>query len=132
GVTHARGAQGRRARRRGRGGRRRGAGRRHRARGPGGGVRARRHAHRELIELALGRGAPGDARWMTMSAPRVTVTGATGLIGSAVLAALRDRDAHVTVLSRDPARALARLGARGLAPAAAGPRAPATRPPAAP
>ena len=51
-----------------------------------------------------------------MRAPRVTVTGATGLIGSAVLAALRERDAHVTVLSRDPARALARLGADGRAP----------------
>jgi len=56
---------------------------------------------------------------MTMSAPRVTVTGATGLIGSAVLTALRDRDAQVTVLSRDPARALARLGADGWAPAEA-------------
>src|SRR5262249_26292140 len=119
GVTHARGAQGRRARRRGRGGRRRGAGHRHRAGGPGGGVRARRHAHRELIELALGRGAPGDARWMTMSALRVTVTGATGLIGSALLAALRERDAQVTVLSRDPARARARLGADGRTPSEA-------------
>jgi uncharacterized protein (TIGR01777 family) len=56
---------------------------------------------------------------MTMSARRVTVTGATGLIGSTLLAALRDRDAHVTVLSRDPARALARLGAERRAPAEA-------------
>ena len=56
---------------------------------------------------------------MTMSALRVTVTGATGLIGSTLLAALRDRDAHVTVLSRDPARALARLGAERRAPAEA-------------
>jgi uncharacterized protein (TIGR01777 family) len=52
---------------------------------------------------------------MTMSALRVTLTGATGLIGSALLATLRERDAHVTVLSRDPARALARLGADGQA-----------------
>ena len=54
-----------------------------------------------------------------MSALRVTVTGATGLIGSALLAALRERDAHVTVLSRDPERALATLGAGGRAPAEA-------------
>jgi uncharacterized protein len=40
----------------------------------------------------------------------VTVTGATGLIGSALVAALREREAHVTVLSRDPARVNARLG----------------------
>jgi len=52
-----------------------------------------------------------------VSALRVTVTGATGLIGSALLAALRERDAHVTVLSRDPERALATLGAGGRAPA---------------
>jgi len=44
-----------------------------------------------------------------MSARRVTVTGATGLIGSALLAALRAREAQVTVLSRDPARIRARL-----------------------
>jgi uncharacterized protein len=50
---------------------------------------------------------------------RVAVTGATGLIGSALLAALSERDAHVTVLSRDPARALARLGADARAPAEA-------------
>jgi len=54
-----------------------------------------------------------------VSALRVTVTGATGLIGSALLAALRERDAHVTVLSRDPERALATLGAGGRAPAEA-------------
>lgn len=40
----------------------------------------------------------------------MTVTGATGLIGSALVAALREREAHVTVLSRDPARVDARLG----------------------
>jgi uncharacterized protein len=51
-----------------------------------------------------------------VSALRVTVTGATGLIGSALLAALRDRGAQVTVLTRDPARARARLGAAGAAP----------------
>jgi len=40
---------------------------------------------------------------------RVTVTGATGLIGPAVVAHLRTRDAQVTVLSRDPERARAKL-----------------------
>jgi uncharacterized protein (TIGR01777 family) len=45
-----------------------------------------------------------------MSALRVTVTGATGLIGRRLVAALLDRGAQVTVLSRDPARARAKLG----------------------
>jgi uncharacterized protein len=40
---------------------------------------------------------------------RVTVTGATGLIGPRVVAALRARGDEVTVLSRDPERALSRL-----------------------
>jgi uncharacterized protein (TIGR01777 family) len=40
---------------------------------------------------------------------RVTVTGATGLIGTAVVAALADRGDEVTVLSRDPERASSRL-----------------------
>jgi uncharacterized protein len=40
---------------------------------------------------------------------RVTVTGATGLIGPALVAHLRARDAQVTVLSRDPERAQAKL-----------------------
>jgi len=44
-----------------------------------------------------------------VSALRVTVTGATGLIGPALIAALRQRGAHVTVLSRDPDRASKRL-----------------------
>ncbi|HEY7952671.1 MAG TPA: TIGR01777 family oxidoreductase [Solirubrobacteraceae bacterium] len=39
----------------------------------------------------------------------MTVTGATGLIGPALVAHLRARDAQVTVLSRDPERALAKL-----------------------
>ncbi len=43
------------------------------------------------------------------AALRVTVTGATGLIGASLVAALRERDAEVTVLTRDPARAQARL-----------------------
>jgi len=47
---------------------------------------------------------------------RVTITGATGLIGRALIAALQDRGAQVTVLSRDPAPASARLRAAGLAP----------------
>jgi uncharacterized protein (TIGR01777 family) len=45
-----------------------------------------------------------------VSALRVTVTGATGLIGRQLVAALRAQGAHVTVLSRDPARARAQLG----------------------
>jgi uncharacterized protein len=40
---------------------------------------------------------------------RVTVTGATGLIGTTLLAELRARGAEVTVLSRDPERARAAL-----------------------
>lgn len=40
---------------------------------------------------------------------RVTVTGATGLIGPRLVAALRDRGDEVTVLSRDPERAGAAL-----------------------
>jgi uncharacterized protein (TIGR01777 family) len=40
---------------------------------------------------------------------RVTVTGATGLIGPRVVAALRARGDEVTVLSRDPGRARRRL-----------------------
>ncbi|MGH2903956.1 MAG: TIGR01777 family oxidoreductase [Solirubrobacteraceae bacterium] len=41
---------------------------------------------------------------------RVTVTGASGLIGSALVAELRGRGAQVTVLSRDPSRAREALG----------------------
>ncbi|HEV3285082.1 MAG TPA: TIGR01777 family oxidoreductase [Solirubrobacteraceae bacterium] len=44
-----------------------------------------------------------------MSALRVTVTGATGLIGRTLLPALHARDAEVTVLSRDPGRSRAAL-----------------------
>jgi uncharacterized protein len=52
---------------------------------------------------------------------RLCVTGATGVIGRRLLAALRDSGAaeEVTVLSRDPLRASARLGAIGAAPARA-------------
>jgi uncharacterized protein (TIGR01777 family) len=45
-----------------------------------------------------------------MCALRVTVTGATGLIGSSLVASLIERGTQVTVLTRDPARARARLG----------------------
>ena len=41
---------------------------------------------------------------------RVTVTGATGLIGRRLIAALQARGDEVTVLSRDPARARVALG----------------------
>jgi uncharacterized protein len=45
-----------------------------------------------------------------VSARAVTVTGATGLIGSTLVSALLDQGAQVTVLTRDPQRARARLG----------------------
>ena len=45
-----------------------------------------------------------------MCALSVTVTGATGLIGPALVAALHEREARVTVLTRDPERARATLG----------------------
>ncbi len=45
-----------------------------------------------------------------MSGRRVTITGATGLIGVRVVAALRARGDEVTVLTRAPARARERLG----------------------
>lgn len=41
---------------------------------------------------------------------RVTVTGATGLIGTSLVGALREAGAQVTVLTRDPDRARAKLG----------------------
>jgi uncharacterized protein len=41
---------------------------------------------------------------------RVTVTGASGLIGSALVAELREQGAEVTVLSRKPSRAREELG----------------------
>lgn len=51
-----------------------------------------------------------------MGASRVTVTGATGLIGVALVEALQQRGVEVTVLSRDPARARERLSAAGRPP----------------
>jgi len=51
-----------------------------------------------------------------VSALRVTATGATGLIGRRLIAALQARGAEVTVLSRDPARARAELGDIDAAP----------------
>ncbi|HEX2016599.1 MAG TPA: TIGR01777 family oxidoreductase [Solirubrobacteraceae bacterium] len=41
---------------------------------------------------------------------RITLTGATGLVGQRLVARLRDRGDEVTVLSRDPDRASASLG----------------------
>jgi len=45
-----------------------------------------------------------------MSAQRVTLTGASGLIGPSLLRALEKQDSEVSVLSRDPERTRARLG----------------------
>ena len=47
---------------------------------------------------------------------RVTVTGATGLIGPQLIRALQAGGAEVSVLSRDAAKARERLSAAGLAP----------------
>jgi uncharacterized protein len=51
---------------------------------------------------------------------RVTVTGATGLIGPRLVAALRARGDEVTVLSRDPERARSRLERSTRAPSPSG------------
>jgi hypothetical protein len=45
-----------------------------------------------------------------VSAGRVTLTGATGLIGPQLIAALQARDYEITVLTRDPTRAREQLG----------------------
>ena len=45
----------------------------------------------------------------------VTVTGATGLIGSKLVRVLRDRGDEVTVLSRSPEKAQATLGVEAIA-----------------
>jgi uncharacterized protein (TIGR01777 family) len=47
---------------------------------------------------------------------RVTVTGATGLVGPSLIGELQSRGAEVTVLSRDAARARKRLADAGLEP----------------
>jgi uncharacterized protein len=46
---------------------------------------------------------------------RVTVTGATGLIGTQIVRALRERGDEVTVLSRNPSKASAALGVEAAA-----------------
>jgi uncharacterized protein len=51
---------------------------------------------------------------------RITVSGATGLIGARLVAALRERDDEVTVLSRDPERARRALEERTRPGASAG------------
>jgi uncharacterized protein (TIGR01777 family) len=45
-----------------------------------------------------------------VSTGRITITGATGLIGPQLVSALQARDYEVTVLTRDPARAREKLG----------------------
>jgi len=52
----------------------------------------------------------------SLSERRVTLTGATGLIGPPVVAALQDAGARVSVLTRDPQRARERLQREGSAP----------------
>ncbi|MFI4990468.1 MAG: TIGR01777 family oxidoreductase [Solirubrobacterales bacterium] len=52
----------------------------------------------------------------SLTGRRVTVTGATGLIGPPVVAALQDAGAQVSVLSRDPERARGRLQRAGREP----------------
>ncbi len=56
---------------------------------------------------------------------RVTLTGATGLIGTTLLAQLQAEGAEVTVLSRDPERGAARLGVQATRWDPLGERAPA-------
>jgi uncharacterized protein len=51
-----------------------------------------------------------------MDGMRITVTGATGLIGPHVIGALQQRGAQVSVLTRDAERARKRLDEAGLAP----------------
>ena len=51
----------------------------------------------------------------------MTVTGATGLIGPGLIAALRKQGAQVTVLSRDPIRARATLDSAASDDSATGP-----------
>ena len=46
---------------------------------------------------------------------KVTVTGATGLIGTALVAALKGRGDEVTVLSRNPEKASRELGVEAVA-----------------
>ena len=46
---------------------------------------------------------------------KITVTGATGLIGPRLVAELKDRGDEVTVLSREPDRARERLGVEAVA-----------------
>jgi uncharacterized protein len=45
---------------------------------------------------------------------RLTLTGATGLIGSVLVGRLKAQGAEITVLSRDPSRASARLGVEAI------------------
>jgi uncharacterized protein (TIGR01777 family) len=56
------------------------------------------------------RPGASSARDRTLSAMRVTVTGATGRIGTRIVGALKDRGDDVAVLSRSPDRARSALG----------------------
>ena len=69
--------------------------------------RLRRRGRREAARRAMNPPAP-DGRTHRMT--RVTLTGATGLLGTRLVRALRERGDEVTVLSRDPEQA--RRGAR--------------------
>ena len=76
-------------------------------------------AGRRRVRLRAGRhhGAPGDPGVSNgrTSRMRVTITGATGRIGTRLVGALRRRGDDVTVLSRDAGRARASLGVEAVA-----------------
>lgn len=68
--------------------------------------RRRKYAHTAKAAAPSNEGAAGD-QFVTkqLSNRRVIVTGATGLIGRALVSKLTEANAHVTVLARDPPRA---------------------------
>lgn len=61
-----------------------------------------------MEQLVVQRGEPGRSEG-NMTARRIIVTGATGLIGRKLVAALQARGDQVVIFSRDPQRAAAKL-----------------------